>query len=215
MNNVLLDPLPEGYEADDGIFYPLDFNFRIGIQIALISEDTDLDLIEKVTLTQDLLFLDAIPADQEIAKAALNFYVNGWFLDRQIENRHKGIKTSDFNVDQWRIYAGFLSQYQIDLNTIEYMHYWVFMGLLTNLNECSYTRVLDIRMKKVPKGLKGEDLQNFKDAKEMYKLGHQASKEEVDEKARLIEEYNLITGSKISDKEKKAIEIFESYSDKE
>lgn len=220
MNNVLLDPLPTGYEADDGTFYALNFDFRIGIQVCLIQDDPELDSLEKFLLMQDLIFVEDRPDDPEIINSCISFYINGWYLDNHIDVRKKDIKSSDFNIDQWRIYAAFLSQYQIDLNSIEEMHYWVFMGLLSNLDECSYTRVLDIRTKKVPKGLKGEDLQNFNDAKATYKLGVPMTKEDKDAQDYMMDNFFIknIGGSgdtaEISEEEQKRIEKFESYADK-
>ena len=219
MINVLLDPLPTGYEDESGTFYELDFDFRVGIQVNLIQDDPDLDNIEKIVLTQDLIFTGERPNDPEVVKDCVSYYISGWYLDNHIEVRKKHIKSSDFNIDQWRIYAAFLSQYQIDLNAIESLHYWVFMGLLANLNECAYTRVLEIRTKKMPKGLKGDDLQNFNDAKATYKLGNPMTKEDKDAENFLMDNFfkKNIGGSgdtaELSEKEKKRIEIFESHAD--
>lgn len=219
MINVLLDPLPTGYEADDGTFYTLDFDFRIGIQVCLLQDDPELDNLEKILLTQSLIFVEDPPEDPEIFKAALNFYMGGWNHDNHIETRETVIKSSDFDVDQWRIYSAFLTQYQIDLSSVESMHYWVFMGLLSNLDECAYTRVLDIRTKKIPKGLKGDDLQAFKDAKATYKLGVEESKEDKEARDFLFDNFFIKNGgsgntAEISEEEKKRVEIFESYGDK-
>lgn len=213
MINVLLDPLPEGYEDENGTFYPMDFDFRIGVQVSLIQDDPELDDIEKILLTQDLIFAGDLPDDPEVIKECVNFFINGWYQDRHVD-KHVKVKTSDFNVDQWRIYSAFLTQYQIDLNSIEFLHYWVFMGLLSTLDECAYTRVLDIRSKDViPKGLKGKELQDFKDAKYTYALGAKETQELKDEKSNV--EAVLGNLKKLSKKEQKRVEIFESYSDEE
>ena len=213
MINVLLDPLPEGYEDENGTFYPMDFDFRIGIQVSLLQDDPELDDIEKILLTQDLIFAGDLPDDPEVIKECVNFFINGWYQDRHVD-KHVKVKTSDFNVDQWRIYSAFLTQYQIDLNSIEFLHYWVFMGLLSTLDECAYTRVLDIRSKDViPKGLKGKELQDFKDAKYTYALGAKETQELKDEKSNV--EAVLGNLKKLSKKEQKRVEIFESYSDEE
>lgn len=211
MINVLLDPLPEGYEDENGTFYPMDFDFRIGVQVSLIQDDPELDDIEKILLTQDLIFAGDIPDDPEVIKECVSFFINGWYQDRHVD-KHVKVKTSDFNVDQWRIYSAFLTQYQIDLNSIEFLHYWVFMGLLSTLDECAYTRVLDIRSKDIiPKGLKGKELQDFKDAKYTYALGAKETQELKDEKSNV--EAVLGNLKKLSKKEQKRVEIFESYSD--
>lgn len=60
-------------------------------------------------------------------------------------------------------------QYSIDLNTVK-MHWFVFMGLLSNLEECSFTRVMDIRLKKInPKASQKEKKELMK-VKDVYRL---------------------------------------------
>lgn len=213
MINVLLDPLPTGYEDEEsGTFYPMDFNFRVGIQLALLQNDPELGELEKIMLTQDLIFTGAKPDDPEKIKECVIFYTSGWYHDNEVKDRNENVRKSDFDVDQWRIYAAFLSQYHIDLNEVDEMHYWVFMGLLSNLEECSYTRVIDIRTKKTPKGLKGDDLKAFRDAKNTYRLDATRTKEMDEEHEYLYSEY-FNTSPKVSEEEKKRIETMESYAD--
>lgn len=214
MINVLLDPLPTGYEDEEsGTFYPMDFDFRVGIQLALLQNDPELEELEKILLTQDLIFTGARPDTPEKIKECVIFYTQGWYHDNEVKSRNENIRKSDFDVDQWRIYAAFRNQYNIDLNSIEELHYWVFMGLLSGLEECAYTRVIDIRTKKTPKGLKGDDLKAFRDAKNTYRLDAVRTKEMDEEHDYLYSEY-FTDSSSVSEEEKKRIETMESFADK-
>ena len=105
----------------------------------------------------------------------------------------------DFDIDQWRIYAAFRNQYHIDLNT-EQMHWFVFMGLLSNLDECAFTRVIDVRTKKInPKDSK-EVKKAIAEAKEVYRLGEIKQKElTTEEKERdkaALEQFNRLRNKK-------------------
>ena len=102
----------------------------------------------------NLLFADDYPQDSQAINDCLNWFLNDWTLDRSSKSESRA-KVIDFDVDQGRIYAAFMSQYRIDLN-IEDMHFWKFMHLLTNLEECSFTRVIDIRTKDLTKCSKYE-----------------------------------------------------------
>ena len=84
----------------------------------------------------------------------------------------------DFDIDQWRIYAAFRKQYGIDLS-IEKLHWFVFMGLLLNLDECNFTRVIDIRLKKITGQMGKEERQAIRNAKKVYALTVPSAEESI------------------------------------
>lgn len=75
----------------------------------------------------------------------------------------------DWDIDQWRIYAAFRSQYHIDLNK-EPLHWFVFMGLLANLEECSFTRVIDIRQKQITSKMSQEEKKELRKRKKIFEI---------------------------------------------
>lgn len=162
MFNIMLDPLPSEW---NGI--PINTDFRIGIQIYQCIYDNDITEWEKVDIIERLLF-GRNKIDQEQKKEAIS-----WFLNEFNHDNHKSnganIKYMDFDVDQWRIYSAFRAQYGIDLNTAK-MHWFVFMGLLNNLEECNFTRVIDIRQKKITPKMSAEEKKLINDAKRVYAL---------------------------------------------
>lgn len=174
MFNIMLDPVPEDWEG-----YPINSDFRVGIQVHQIMEDTELTKEEKYLKAMDLIFPGVRP-DIEDQIRAISWFLSGWNHDN-----HKGEKDSirviDYDIDQWRLYSAFKAQYGIDLNKDD-MHYWQFMGLLTTLDECAFTRVVDIRMKKITSKMPKEEKAATLRAKKIYGLDQRQETEEQKQK---------------------------------
>ena len=169
MFNVLLDPLPTEYKG-----FPIDSDFQIGIQIWQIMEEEELSQQERMSACLSLLFLDededgnALPIpDLQTAIEGLQWFLSDWYHDNQ--NSKDKTKVTDYDIDQWRIYSAFRTQYGINLNT-DKLHFWEFMGLLTTLDECAYTRVIGIRQQKIKPKMSAEEKKALKEAKAIYSL---------------------------------------------
>ncbi|MBQ7924897.1 MAG: hypothetical protein IJ335_01220 [Lachnospiraceae bacterium] len=164
MWNVLLDPLPEEWQG-----YPIDSDFQTGIQISQCLTDDTLSETEKFCTARDLLFpyVDNRPDIQEAVEALK------WFLNEYHHDNNSGEKSDvpvmDFDIDQWRIYAAFLSQYHIDLNTAK-LHWFTFMGLLVNLDECTFTNVMNLRQKKITPKMSSEEKKAIKQAQKVFAI---------------------------------------------
>lgn len=202
MNNILLDPLPECWTDSSGKSYQLDTDFRIGIQICLIQEDAELTNREKSVVICSLLFPGEMPADPQQLEKCISFFIHGWSHDKPGKKEEK--RLMDFDVDQWRIYSAFYSQYRIDLNTAD-LHWWQFMGLLSTLGDCAYTRVIDIRQRKFKPKMDKEERKALREAKEVYGLETVLTPEEQ----AFSGEMDELLG--VSAKEKQRIETFEGF----
>lgn len=167
MFNVLLDRLPTEYKG-----YPINSDFRIGIQIFQALSDSSLSDMEKVYKSCELLFdvdgTEQFP-DMETMKDGIHWFLAEWYTDKPVNGSKKERKDMDYDVDQWRIFSAFLTQFGVNLNTAD-MHFWVFMGLLSTLEECAFTRVVDIRAKKIDPKMKPSDKKALKEVKERYSL---------------------------------------------
>lgn len=173
MFNVLLDPLPEDWNG-----YVIDTDFRIGIQISQCLVDDTLNSREKVATALSLLFPEEHPQFEE-AMDALQWYLSEYDHDNH-EKKTGKIRLLDFDVDQWRIYAAFLKQYGIDLNTAD-MHWFTFMGLISNLEECNFTRVIDIRQREIPVKASPEEKKRLRKVKKIYSLAEYGKNTEEEE----------------------------------
>lgn len=189
MFNILLDTLPYFWNG-----YEVDMDFQTGIQISQCLSDDDLNRIEKINTALSLMFPGAHPTDAAEISDALSWYMNGWNHDN-ISTKKKKDETivMDFDVDQWRIYAAFRAQYNIDLNR-QRLHFWVYMGLLSNLEECSFTRVISIRDKKITSKMSKEEKEMTIKAKKMYAIKKETVETEVEkaEHAAAVDEFNKL-----------------------
>lgn len=158
--NIMLDEKPVAWNG-----FPVNTDFRIGIQISQVLGNIELSEYEKTGKVIDLLFPGIVP---ENVQDAVLWFLNGWNHDRH-RSRNDRVKDIDFDIDQWRIYSAFRAQYGIDLNTAD-LHYWEFMALLTTLEECAFTRVIDIRHKKVSPKMKAEERKAISEAQRVYAL---------------------------------------------
>lgn len=167
MFNVMLDKLPTEYKG-----YPINSDFRIGIQMFQIMNDSELSEMERFYKACELLFdvegADQFP-DMETMQGGIQWFLSGWYTDNPVNDEKKGRKDMDYDIDQWRIFSAFLTQFGINLNETD-MHFWVFMGLLSTLDECAFTRVVDIRTKKIDPKMKPSDKAELRKVKEQYAL---------------------------------------------
>ena len=195
MFNILLDPLPDEWNG-----YKIDTDFQTGIQISQCMTDEEFSVGDRFYIASELLFPEDHPTDYKELTDAISWFLNGW--REKIEpksgktSKKKEIPTMDFNVDQWRIYAAFLAQYRINLNT-EQLHFWVFMGLLANLEECVFTNVVKIREKKIEPKMSKEEKKQLREAKEAFRIQaaeEAETEEEQEERMAAVEEFNRLRG---------------------
>lgn len=170
--NVLFEHLPETWNG-----YQINWNFQIGIQIFLASEDKELMSFEKSDIIIELLFPSEIPP-AEHAQECISWYLNGWVHDRSPKESEKR-KLLDFNKDQWRIYSDFRQIYGINLNEADDLHWWEFMGMLWNMpyKQSSFLQVIDIRKKKIKAKMSSEEIKAIKEAQYIYALDDNLEKE--------------------------------------
>lgn len=185
MFNIMLDPVPTDWEG-----FPIESDFRIGIQMCQIMEDKELSNTERYERISELFFPGVCP-DIPGQGEAIRWFLTDWNHDKNRKSKDTA-RVLDYDIDQWRIYSAFRNQYGIDLNTAD-LHYWQFMGLLTTLDECAFTRVIDIRIKKIKPKMSKEEKKSIAEMKEVYALEQREEKVSEEDK----------------EKQQEAIRIFE------
>ena len=182
MFNVLLDPLPTEWNG-----YPIDTDFQTGIMINQCLNDDALNEREQFMTAISLLFPGEIPDPEECGKA-LAWYLTEYIHDNKVNKKENEVPVMDFDVDQWRIYAAFLNQYGIDLNTTK-MHWFTFMGLLSNLNECSFLHVMEIRNKKITSKMTKEEKAYYGEQKAIFAIKQHREKRQSPQDQKAVEEF--------------------------
>lgn len=183
--NVILDDLPDEWNG-----YRICTDFRVGIQIVQLLEDAEYSQIERLAYAAELLY-DDMPENIEECVQGIMWFLSAWNWDRKPKEKQDDIIVMDYDIDQWRIYAAFRRQYDINLNCAE-LHFWEFMGLLGNLEECKFTRVMDIRAMEIDPKMPAEQKTAIKVAKKIYRIDREEPEEDEVSPAR--EEFLMFAG---------------------
>lgn len=143
MGNVLIDLLPTTVEID-GQQYMVDSDFRTCLRIILAFEDTELTSVEKQMVMLNNLYPEMPDTIAEAIKQGI------WFLDGgQAEgNREErsARRVYSFEKDAPYIFSAFRQTHGIDLETIEYLHWWKFLYLFMDLGEDTFfVRLVGLR----------------------------------------------------------------------
>lgn len=167
--NLLMDILPE-YVTIDGEEYFIDTNFRNGIIFEKIAF-SDIPTKDKVAQLLSVFFTERIPQNITVAmETIIGFYSCGVDTKKKTapQKRKNGnvlLKPKmiyDYFHDAPYIYAAFLGNYGIDLNDIEYLHWWKFHALFRGLP--SSAKIVEIM------GYRGTDLGRIKSKSEQERI---------------------------------------------
>ena len=148
--NILLDGgLPEEIGG-----YPIYPDFRNMIQFERALADEKLPDTAKVYAGFQLLF-EKIPPDFDDAVQKLFWFYCGGADETEAEKRKREAtvhapRAYDFDKDAALIYSAFRTAYNIDLATVDFLHWWEFRALLFSLPDTTpmgkiiYYRTVDI-----------------------------------------------------------------------
>lgn len=196
MNNVLIDELPEEWHG-----YKVNTDFTIGIQMLQAKYDRGLTDYEKSDIFVWLMFADEDengeeflrdhPQGQELGEC-VEWFLSGWFHDNPNPDGDK-TRVVDYDVDQWRIYADFRQIYGIDLTVVDYMHWWLFCGLLWNMpyKLSSFLQVVSKRQEKPDNNMSAEYRKELRKTQQIYALDQPKKKKEyTEEEKTAIDDYD-------------------------
>lgn len=144
--NIIVDNLPDALEVS-GRYYPIRSDFRTGILAELLISDSDLTSEEKIEGLLELVY-ENIPDDIEAAvQALIDYYLCGKRQKKREkedgEQPREGIeaKIYDFEEDAPYIFADFMREYGINLNSAD-LHWWEFSALFQGLSDDSRIKTI-------------------------------------------------------------------------
>lgn len=186
MMNILIDPLPTSVEIDNKQ-YEINSDFRTAIIFEMLMQDEEVDEYDKIFTALEL-FYPTIPRNlQQGIDKIMWFYAGNTIKSNGVG---KGVTKSEqqynYEYDADYIFAAFLDQYGIDLNEIEYMHWWKFKALFKNLKEDNLiVKIMQYRSIDLRKIKDKEEQKRYKELKELYKIP--VSKTEIEKKNEIDE----------------------------
>ena len=183
--NILLDDLPETVTVD-GEEYFADADFRTMIILEKIITDDTLDARSRVGMMVDLVLTDTQPAEKALAVDGIIYlYSCGKPSDRNsgpAQNGNMVLRPKmiyDYEHDAPYIYGAFMSQYGIDLNSIDFLHWWKFQALFRSLNSNNkIVEIMGYRATDLSKIKSDEERQRIRELQNVYALPQNYTYEE-------------------------------------
>lgn len=179
MSSILTSKLPVDVVINNKR-YKINSDFRTSIIFAKLIEENE--LTEDIILKILELYYPIIPKDIE---QAINnifwFYTCGKNEEEKSNSKPTGNnkKVYDYEEDAQYIYSAFLSQYRIDLQDIEYLHWWKFKAMFTSLKEDNeIVKIMQYRSMDLSKIQDKEQKEFYKKMKDIYKLKEKISEED-------------------------------------
>lgn len=143
--NMVIDRLPTSVLID-GAAVKINTDFRVCLRILKAFDDERLTEHEKLTVLISLLYPE-YPSNTALAvKQGLKFLNRGSELN---DANAKQLQVYSFEKDSSYIYSAFKSTFNIDLSTVEYLHWWSFRSLFADLGkDCFFNTLVSLRSRK-------------------------------------------------------------------
>lgn len=138
---------------------------------AKLPVDTDEAFVipmKAIELMINLFFVEETP--ERITEEVINSIIDFYRCGKQETRKQKAVrrtvknkkKVYDFECDDAYVYAAFVSAYNIDLNEIDYLHWWKFKALFNGLpSDCEFVKIM---------GYRATDTTAIKDNKERSRI---------------------------------------------
>ena len=134
--NILVDLVPTTVNIDNKE-YEINSDFRTSILFELLMQDGIIDEDDKILMALQLYYPDIPENIKEAIEQMLWFYRCGKDVSSSKGNgKSKGVtQIYSFEYDDDYIYSAFLDQYGVDLQDIEYLHWWKFKAMFKSLKD--------------------------------------------------------------------------------
>lgn len=168
--------------------FSINSDFRTSVLFELLICDDEVKPESKVAQMFDLYFdgNPDVPRTKEAIDAILAFYrcekrenKAAKRLAKRADGGQQAKRIYDFEHDDTYIYAAFMSEYGIDLNSIENLHWWKFSALFSALgDEQKICKIMGYRAADLSKIKNKQERERMARLKVIYALPNNASKEE-------------------------------------
>ncbi|NFM19224.1 hypothetical protein FDB88_18995 [Clostridium sporogenes] len=193
--NMLIDLVPTAVIIED-VEYEINRDFRTSILFELLMQDNSISEENKIIQALQLYY-PVIPTNINLAvDKMLWFYRCGKdIIQSKGTGKGKSTQIYSFNFDDDYIYSAFLDQYGIDLQDINYLHWWKFKAMFKALKEDNeIVKIMGYRSMDLSKIKDKEEKNYYRKMQELYKIP--IAKDEKDK----LEEINniLLNGGDVS-----------------
>lgn len=159
----------------DGKDYEINSEYRVALLIFQAYSDPELNDIEKSRVCIECLYKD-IPKD--LNKALVKAM---WFLDggNTPKSKQAPKRILDWEQDESIIFPAINKVAGKEVRSVDYMHWWTFLGMFGEIGDGLYSQVMNIRAKKAKhKKLDDSEKQFYREHKELIDLAYKPTTQE-------------------------------------
>lgn len=179
--NALLNKFPTKIRIDD-TDYEINTDYRNCLKIILAFEDDELTIEEQYFIMLNLLYKE-MPENIELAIEKAILFLNCGEEYEVSESK----RTYSFNKDSKYIYSAMNQTHNIDLESIEYLHWWKFVFLFMDVDkDCTFSYITSLRYKKNNGKLDNYDKKIWVEMREIVDLDYSCEDEEESEFMKLL-----------------------------
>lgn len=159
----------------NGKDYPIRSDYRVALLIFQAFEDNELNSYEKLAVCLECLY-EKIPPDAEEAYQKAIWFLDGGDMPKSKQAPKKII---DWKQDEHYMFSALNKAAGKEIRELDYMHWWTFLGLFSEMGEGLYSQIINIRRKKA-KGKKPEKYEQdfYRENKELIDIRPNYTKEE-------------------------------------
>lgn len=184
--NILIDLLPEEVEIE-GNRYAINSDFRVSILFEQLMQSEEFSNEDKCYMALNLYY-EEVPSNVNLAvEEMLWFYKCGKEVEELNSGGEGGTGSSQnqiycFDNDDDYIYSAFLDQYGIDLQDIEYLHWWKFKAMFKSLKEDNkISKIMGYRAMTISDDMSNSEKKHYRELKRLYSLPDNRTTEEKEE----------------------------------
>lgn len=179
--NALLNKFPTKIRIDN-IDYEINSDYRNCLKIILAFEDDELTVEEQYYIMLSLLY-KKMPENIELAIEKAILFLNCGKEHKVSESK----RAYSFSKDSEYIYSAMNQTHNIDLESIEYLHWWKFVFLFMDVDkDCTFSYITSLRYKKNNGKLDSYDKKIWIEMREIVDLDYSSEDEEESEFMKLL-----------------------------
>lgn len=170
--NILVDLVPTTVNIDNKE-YEINSDFRTSILFELLMQDGTIEEDDKILMALQLYYPDIPENIKKAIEQMLWFYRCGKDVSSSKGNgKSKGVtQIYSFEYDDDYIYSAFLDQYNIDLQDIEYLHWWKFKAMFKSLKDDNMiVKIMGYRSMDLSKVKDKEQKAYYKRMQKLYEI---------------------------------------------
>lgn len=174
--------------------YPINWDFATSVEFEVMMQDDSLGDEEKLIRAFSLYYPEIPPDPAEALEQLLWFYRGGDEPDEAGQSAAQGQQgpVYSFSFDHEYIYAAFMDQYGIDLQTVN-LHWWCFRALFKGLREDNQiSKIIGYRSVKITGNMSDEQRSFYRSMKKLYQIPQSKL---LKKKASALEEVLLGSGN--------------------